>query len=147
MTPDGMEAAWGDTVTFRYRLSTPGGEEIENTFNAEPVTAVLGDNEMATTLQRCIVGLPVGERHVFMLEPWEAFGMSDPSMIHKIPLSEFPEHMRRAQNIVAFTLPNGATMNGLVVEVADDHAVVDFNHPLSDLAVHFEVELLAIEPA
>ena len=58
----------GDTITFHYRLAVMGGEEVDNTFDDQPLTLIMGQGDLAENLQGCLIGLPVGERYVFQLE-------------------------------------------------------------------------------
>jgi FKBP-type peptidyl-prolyl cis-trans isomerase 2 len=135
----------GDTLTLHYRLSADDGSEIDNTFDHEPATIKLGANEMAENLERCLIGLPVGQRWVFNLEPWQAFGTSDPAMIQEIPLEDLHSDVPLVENsLIEFTLPNGSTLAGTIKSRTETHAVVDFNHPLSDCTIVFEVEVLSI---
>ena len=137
----------GDTVLIHYKLSSPNGTEFENTFDAEPVEIILGQGELAWNLEQCLLGLPLNERHVFMLEPAQAFGCFDARLVQRLPLTDFPAEMTLApQMMLEFQLPNGTTMPGVIQEIGSSEAVVDFNHPLSDCPVHFEVEVLKIKP-
>lgn len=135
----------GDAVTVHYRLSSQSGHEFESTFGGEPATFVLGQGELAESLERWLIGLSVGETHVFLLEAGQAFGYCDPALVQRIPLTDFPAGMQvEAQALMEFSLPNGTTLPGTVLEKTESEAVVDFNHPLCDCPVQFEVEVLAI---
>jgi len=46
--------------------------------------------------------------------------------------------------IMEFTAPDGTRYPGLIREVLDTHAVIDFNHPLAGKAIRFEVEVIGI---
>jgi len=136
----------GDTITLHYKITAMNGEEIDSSFTGESVTLALGSNELADNLENCLIGIPVGERHVFQLEPWQAFGVSDPELIQEIPLNEFPEDMpTEPGSLIEFTLPNGESISGVLKSKTQDTARVDFNHPLSDCPIMFEVEVLDIQ--
>lgn len=135
----------GDTLVLHYSVSSPSGATAESTFDGAPVTVTLGQGELAETMERCLIGLTPGERHVFLLEPGQAFGFSDPALVQRIARSEFPANMPvKPGALIEFSLPNGTTLPGLIKEVGQDDIVVDFNHPLSDCPVNFEVEILEI---
>jgi len=136
----------GDTIVLHYKLSSSNGADIESTFEGEPLEITLGQGELAWNLENCLLGLPLHERHVFMLEAAQAFGCHDESLVQRLPLTEFPPYMRLApQMMIEFQLPNGTTMPGVIREIDQSEAVVDFNHPLSDCPVNFEVEVLEIK--
>ena len=50
----------------------------------------------------------------------------------------------REMALIEFKAPNGAGYTGLVRELTETEALVDFNHPLAGKPVRFEVEVIAI---
>jgi FKBP-type peptidyl-prolyl cis-trans isomerase 2 len=48
--------------------------------------------------------------------------------------------------LVEFSMPNGQTVAGRILEIGDEAVKVDFNHPLADLSIEFEVEVEEILP-
>jgi len=141
--------AVGDTLLLRYALRPRGGEEdiITNFDDPEPEQITLGDGTLAPTLEQWLIDLVPGERHVFLLEPWQAFGDSQPDLIHTLPKTDLPTDIKlEADQLVEFAMPSGQTLAGHILEIGDDAVKVDFNHPLADLAIEFEVEIIRILP-
>lgn len=135
----------GDTVILHFRIAVPDGGEIDSTFGAEPATLTLGSGQLAEGLERCLLGLAPGERRAFRLEPREAFGESRPELVQTLPPGRFQgEVPPRPDSLIEFSLPGGETLAGTVKAVTPDGVVVDFNHPLSDCPILFEVEVLAL---
>ena len=136
----------GDTLQLRYGLRPRGGEDIVTNFDdPEPQTVTLGDGTLAPALEQWLFDLPVGERHVFLLDPWQAFGESQRELIQTLPKSDLPaDTALEVDQLVEFAMPNGETLAGHVLEIGDDTVKVDFNHPLADLAIEFEVEIECI---
>jgi FKBP-type peptidyl-prolyl cis-trans isomerase SlpA len=149
MTTSAGEPGWvvalGDTIVLDYKLSSQTGVDFESTFDGEPIALTLGQGELAATLEQCLLGLTLGERHVFLLQAEQAFGRSDAGLVQRVPLEAFPPEIAVRENaMIEFTLPNGNTLPGVVREIGQADAVVDFNHPLSDCPVLFEVEVREI---
>ncbi|HWR76285.1 MAG TPA: FKBP-type peptidyl-prolyl cis-trans isomerase [Thiobacillus sp.] len=138
--------AAGDTLLLRYALRPRGGEDIISNFDdPEPDTVTLGDSTLAPMLEQWLIDLHPGERHVFLLDPWQAFGESQPALIQTLPKSDLPADMKlEVDQLVEFAMPNGQTMAGHILEIGDDVVKVDFNHPLADLCIEFEVEIVRI---
>jgi len=135
----------GSLVTLHYRIALADDSELLSTFSATPATLQLGGGELAPSLEKCLVGLPVGERHVFLLEAAQAFGAHHAELVQRMPRSSFPDEAELAvMNMVEFAAPDGSTHAGLVRELSTDFAVIDFNHPLAGKAVRFEVEVIGI---
>lgn len=136
----------GDTLRLRYALRLPDGSEVVSNFDdPEAETLTLGDGTLAPGLEHWLVGVEPGTRHVFLLEPWQAFGEPDPARIHTLPRADLPPgHAFEVDQLVEFSMPNGQTLPGQILEVRDDGIRVDFNHPLAGLALEFEVEVECI---
>ena len=136
----------GDSFTLRYALRPRGGDDVISNFDdAAPETVTLGDGTLAPTLEQWLLDLVPGERHVFLLEPWQAFGDSRPDLIQTLPKSDVPADITlEVYQLVEFAMPNGETLAGHILEISDDAVKVDFNHPLADLSIEFEVEIVDI---
>ena len=50
----------------------------------------------------------------------------------------------REMALIEFKAPDGAAYTGLVRELSDAEALIDFNHPLAGKAIRFEVEVIGI---
>ncbi len=142
----GRTVAPGDTIELRYALRPRGGDDLVSNFDdPEPETVTLGDGTLAPTLEQWLVDLVPGERHVFLLEPWQGFGVSQPELIQTLAKSDLPPEMEFAvDQLVEFIMPNGQTLAGRILKIGDDAIKVDFNHPLADLSIEFEVEIVRI---
>lgn len=133
-------------ITLHYRVATADDIEIVSTFGSTPATLQLGSGELAPTLEACLEDLPVGERHVFLLEPHQAFGPHNPELMKRLPVGELPNGGTDigVLTLVEFEAPNGQKFAGLVREIDDQTALVDFNHPLAGKSIRFEVEVVGI---
>ena len=139
-------AAYGDTVSLRYALRLRNGTEILSNFDdPQPDTLTLGDGTLAPNLEEWLIGVAIGERHVFLLDPEQAFGVSQPELIHILQLSEvMTDKPLQVASLVEFAMPDGQTLAGQILEIREDEVKVDFNHPLADLPLEFEVEIIQL---
>lgn len=132
-------------LTLHYRLATADDVPLVSTFESSPATLQLGGGELAPTLEACLEGLAVGERHVFLLEPEQGFGPHNPQLMLRFERGELPDGDKLGvMSMVEFLSPEGASFAGLVRELDEESALIDFNHPLAGRAVRFEVEILGI---
>ena len=135
----------GDTLTLHFALRVNGGVEVDSSFGDAPITLTLGDGTLAPNLERWLIGVAPGERHVFQLDPLQAFGEYNAELVQSLPLSDFPpDETPLADSVVEFSLPNGSTLAGRILELTETHASVDFNHLLAGLPIEFEVEIIEI---
>ncbi|MFP5419483.1 MAG: peptidylprolyl isomerase [Gammaproteobacteria bacterium] len=135
--------AAGDTLKLRYALRPRGGDDLVSNFDEpEADTVTLGDGTLAPALEQWLVDLAPGERYVFLLDPEQAFGFSQPELVQTLPKTDLPADMPlEIDQLVEFALPNGQTLAGRILEIGEDKVKVDFNHPLADLSIEFEVEV------
>lgn len=132
-------------VTLHYRIALSDDTELISTFNATPATLQLGSGELTPTLERCLAGVPVGERHVFLLEPEQAFGTHNAHLLERIARDDLPQDLELEEMaLIEFTAPDGSKYAGLVRELGDDSALIDFNHPLAGKSIRFEVEVIGV---
>jgi FKBP-type peptidyl-prolyl cis-trans isomerase SlpA len=136
VTPDSF-------ITLHYRLATGDDIELVSTFDSSPATLQMGSGELAPPLEACLDGLAVGERHVFLLEPEQAFGPRNPDLIQRLGRADLPAGATPEVNaLVEFAAPDGSRFAGLIRELDADTALVDFNHPLAGKSIRFEVEVI-----
>ena len=129
-------------VTLHYRIALPNGQPLLSTFEATPATLQLGASEMLPAMERLIVGLPVGSRHVFDLAAEEAFGAHRPELVERVRREHMPQEDIEAMSIMEFTAPDGSRYSGLVREIDAVSALIDFNHPLAGKSIRLEVEII-----
>ena len=133
-------AGHGDTLSLRYALRLMDGTEVlSNLDDPAPDTLTLGDGTLAPNLEQWLIGIVVGERHVFLLDPEQAFGVSQPDLIHNLPRAEVETGKPlQVTGLVEFTAADGQTLAGQILEIGEETVRVDFNHPLADLPIDFE---------
>lgn len=131
-------------VTLHYRIALPNGQPLISTFEATPATLQLGASEMLPAMEQLIIGLGVGTRQVFELEPEQGFGPHRAELVERVKREHMPDEAIEPMSIMEFTAPDGSRYSGLVREIDEQSALIDFNHPLAGKAIRFEVEVIGI---
>ncbi len=132
-------------VTLHYRVALADDTEIISTFGATPATLQLGGGELAPTLEACLDGLAVGQRHVFLLEAGQAFGPHSPALVQRFGRASLPPEIEpELHGLIEFADPGGRRYSGTVRELGADSLLIDFNHPLAGKPIRFEVEVIGI---
>lgn len=135
----------GNLITLHYRVATGDDTELVSTFDSTPATLQLGSGELAPPLELCLIGVAVGERHVFLLEADQAFGSHNPQLVQRMPRSDLPPNASpELHGLIEFAAPGGEKFTGIVRELDAEGVLVDFNHPLAGKPVRFEVEIIGI---
>ena len=132
-------------IALHYRVANADDIELVSTFGGGPATMQLGTGELAPMLERCIIGIAPGERHVFLLEPDQAFGAHNPQLVQRIGIADLPaDATPELHGLIEFASPAGDKFTGIVRELDAEAVLVDFNHPLAGKSIRFEVEVLGI---
>ncbi len=140
----------GSFLTLHYRLGSPEGEDIVNTFADKPATLSLGTGELAPAMEQRLIGLAEGTRAAFELPAGEAFGERNPELLQRVKrtlLDELgdPDERYQVGDVVQFPTPDGqGSYAGVVRELSEDWMLFDFNHPLAGRPVTFEVHLIGV---
>jgi len=132
-------------IALHYRVANGDDVELVSTFGGGPATMLLGTGELAPPLEQCLIGITPGERHVFLLEPDQAFGAHNPGLVQRIAIGDLPANASpEMHGMIEFASPVGDKFTGVVRELDGETVLVDFNHPLAGKSIRFEVEVLGI---
>jgi FKBP-type peptidyl-prolyl cis-trans isomerase SlpA len=141
-----MQIENGSTVSLHYSLRLAAdGRVVDTTRDTGPVRLVVGQSDLLSAFERCLLGLVPGDVRRFEIASRDAYGEHDIPEIQFMPRSDFPIDMSLEPGIVvAFDLPSGDEVPGTVVEVSEHEVQVDFSHPLAGHDLVFEVEILEV---
>jgi FKBP-type peptidyl-prolyl cis-trans isomerase SlpA len=132
-------------IALHYRVANGDDVELVSTFGGGPATMLLGTGELAPALEQCLIGITPGERHVFLLEPDQAFGAHNPDLVQRIGVGDLPPNSTpELYGMIEFASPAGDKFTGVVRELDGETVLVDFNHPLAGKPIRFEVQVLGI---
>ena len=120
-----------------------------STFGDRPATIQMGAGQLAQALEQCLLGLEEGDRRLFHLADGQAFGPRNPQLLQRLKRALVDEHSDRSDpvlpgDLLDFPRPDGGRYAGVVKEINQDFALIDFNHPLAGQAIDFEVELISV---
>jgi FKBP-type peptidyl-prolyl cis-trans isomerase 2 len=135
----------GSVVTVHYTGKFENGEVFDSslTDGREPLKVKLGEGSLIKGFEDGLYGMETGEKKTIELNPDIAYGDYNDTLISEVPLSQLPEGVKVGELLQGMT-PNGP-VNVKVVDITEDNAVVDANHPLSGKNLVFEVEIMGVE--
>jgi len=138
----------GCEVVMNFSITLSSGEIVESTFEEdEPLRFSIGDGVLGSGLEAAIFGMYAGEKQTLEIEAGIAFGDVDPANIQTMPSKEFLNKGIEVKPglVMDFTVPNGDSLLGSIVEVSEDNVTVDFNHPLAARDIIFMVDIVSVE--
>ncbi len=132
-----MDIVKNTVVTLTYIVKDADGNLLEE--SNEPVSYLHGDyDNIFPLVERALDGKTTGEKVEMKLQPADAFGEFDESLVRIEPREGFPDDIEVGMQFVGSPDNGGEEMLYTVTDIAEDKVVVDGNHPFAGQAVHFE---------
>jgi FKBP-type peptidyl-prolyl cis-trans isomerase SlyD len=137
-------------VALTWSLKDTLGEILDEL--DEPVEFLVGGADLLAKLEESLQGHQAGDRLELHLEPEEAFGDYDESLVFLEGRSLFPELLEEGMTFEG--LPPGASGQDApantvftVTEIYPEHVVLDGNHPLAGIALRISLKVEAVRQA
>lgn len=135
-------------VTLHFSLALEDGSVVDSNFSAKPATFVVGDGSLLNGFESALFGLSTGDEAVLEIDPEQGFGPHNPNNIQRFSKGDFTDDVQLEPGLMlSFADASQAELPGVVVEVDDEHVMVDFNHPLAGHQITFAVKILDVIPA
>jgi FKBP-type peptidyl-prolyl cis-trans isomerase SlyD len=137
-------------VTLDYVLKDDAGEILDESKGegGEPIEYVHGYGMLVPGLEAALAGMKTGESKEITVTAEEGFGDRDDELMLEIDREEFPDPkvVKEGDEFVAES-PDGDEVVMRVVEVKGDTVVVDANHPLAGVTLHYSVNVREVREA
>jgi FKBP-type peptidyl-prolyl cis-trans isomerase SlyD len=137
-------------VTLDYELRDDAGELLDasDAEDGEQIEYVHGYGMLVPGLEAALVGLRMGDERQVIVPADAGYGERDESLVLQLDKGDLPEggHVEVGDELVAES-PEGDEIAMTVVELKDDVVVVDANHPLAGVTLHYQVKVVAIREA
>jgi FKBP-type peptidyl-prolyl cis-trans isomerase 2 len=132
------------TVTVNYTGKLEDGTVFDSSMKEgrEPLTAVLGKNELIRGFEQGLIGMSEGETKTIEIEAVDAYGEVNDDMFSEVPKENLPEGVKVGEMLQGMT-PMGP-VNVRIAEVRENSVIVDANHPLAGKKLIFDLEIVSI---
>jgi FKBP-type peptidyl-prolyl cis-trans isomerase SlyD len=138
----------GMVVSVHYTLKTEEGEVIDSSDGDEPLMYLHGAGNIVPGLEKQLAGHVVGDRVKAVVEPEDGYGEHTGDEPQMVPRESFPEDADLYEGMEVMAQgPEGEMFPMWIVGLTDDHVLVDENHPLAGVTLHFDVEVTEIRAA
>ena len=147
-----MNVTKDKVVSVSYELNVEG-EIVDKAEVESPMEFIYGNGGLIPSFEDNIKDMKAGDKFDFSIPSDKAYGPVVKEYVLNLPMSIFEREGNVEEGLlqVGARLPmvdqEGNQMNGLILEVKDDHVVMDFNHPLAGKDLHFTGKVEAIRDA
>jgi len=133
-------------VSLDVELSDLWGNLIQR--SEEPLQYLHGGyGNMFPAAEAVLEGKQVDDRIEVRLEPEDAFGDYDESLLRVEPRNRFPEVLEVGMRFEGAAVGDDANLVFTVTEMAEDKVVLDANHVLAGMALKLSCSVVGVRPA
>lgn len=141
-----MQIAKDSIVTLSYKVTDPDGNVIDE--GSRPLVYLHGGYDgIFAVIEEALHGRGIGEELEIKLQPEEAFGDYDESLLRIESLSMFPEGIEVGMQFERAGEDGEDDMVYTITDIEGDKVVVDGNHPLAGTALVFICTVTEVRPA
>lgn len=138
-------------VSFHYRLTEENGQEIENSYDGEPVLFLQGHKNIVAGLEKAMEGKQAGDKFSATVAPAEGYGERNEANQQRIPIKHLHGDKKSKAKLRPGMVVSVETEQGprqvTVVKAGKFNVDVDSNHPLAGRTLVFEVEVVDVREA
>jgi FKBP-type peptidyl-prolyl cis-trans isomerase SlyD len=154
-----MQVEKSMVVSVNYRLTISDNDFatedlVEETESQRPFVFIHGSGGLLEEFEQNLQGLKSGEAFDFIIKSQNGYGELSDDNVAKIPMEAFVADGEELDteivcvgNFIPMTDSEGNQLQGLVVAVADEYVVMDFNHPLAGKDLHFQGTIAGVRAA
>jgi FKBP-type peptidyl-prolyl cis-trans isomerase 2 len=140
-----MSISEGKIVAIEYTLTLENKEVIDTNKRKEPLSYTQGSKQIFPSLQKALEGMKVGETKKVSLAPEESYGQRIEGAVIEVSKEQIFPDVWKVDAIVQGENGAGQTFRGRIIEIKEDKAVVDLNHPLAGKNIIYEIKVLDIQ--
>lgn len=139
------QAEKGNTVKVHYTGTLTDETIFDSSREREPIEFTVGAGQMIAGFDSAVVGMKVGDSKKVTIPSAEAYGEKNPEALIKVDKAQLPEGMKPEVGMQLEAKQEDGRSQVLVVDqVAEDHVILDGNHPLAGKDLVFDIEMMEI---
>lgn len=140
-----MKLQQGDSVSVIYTGTLDDGTIFDTCDSTNPLHVVIGSEECLPIFEQALIGKEQGDNFELIIEPQDAYGERDESLVHVLDKSLFSDvEDLRIGMILTQEVENedDEPIEVIVTDITEDAVTIDENHPLAGERLRFDVVIL-----
>ena len=139
------QAANGHTVRVHYTGTLVDGRTFDSSKGRDPLEFIVGGGQVIGGFDEAVAGMAPGDTKTVTIAAEAAYGPHRPELVQELPRSAIPPEVDLTPgNRLAAKDQAGNELVLTVVDVDDEKARLDANHPLAGEDLTFEIELVEV---
>jgi len=142
------KAEQGDTVKVHYTGTLDDGTVFDSSRGGDPLEFTLGGGEVIPGFDDGVRGMEIGEEKTVTISCAQAYGEPREDLKAKVPREDFPNEISPEPGMqLQMMTPNGQAIPVIMEDVAEDHVLLNANHPLAGQDLTFTLTLVDVKKA
>ncbi|MDO9462341.1 MAG: peptidylprolyl isomerase [Deltaproteobacteria bacterium] len=135
----------GDFVAVHYWGTLENGEMFDSSEGRDPLEFQVGAGTVIEGFEKAVQGLSVGDKKNFALQPEDAYGPKDESLVVDFPRASAEKDISlEVGGVLGVRLQNGQQIPARITNIGDDNITLDMNPPLAGKVLNFQIEVVHI---
>lgn len=135
----------GDNVKIHYKGTLQDGTVFDSSEGREPLGFTLGSGQVIPGFDEAVMGMSEGEAKNVTIPVDKAYGPRNDELVMPVPLSQVPADLKpEVGQQLQMGGPDGQPVMVKIIDITDEHIMLDANPPLAGEDLIFDLELVAI---
>ncbi len=140
-----MQAANGQTVRVHYTGTLADGSTFDSSKGRAPLEFTVGGGQVIGGFDQAVAGMVPGDTRTVTIAADDAYGPHRPELVQELPRTAIPPQVDLTPGSrLAAKDQAGNELVLTVIEVDEQTARLDANHPLAGEDLTFETELVEV---
>ena len=134
----------GDRVQIHYTGKLEDGTVFDTSRDRAPLEFEAGGGEVIPGVSQAVIGMELGETKTVKVPPEKGYGPRSDDQEMRVEKKYLPEGVEVGSALQVENQETGEPFVVWVVDMDDESAVLDANHPLAGQDLFFDIELVGI---
>ncbi len=136
----------GSAVKVHYTGKFEDGTIFDSSEGGEPLTFVVGNQEVIEGFDRAVEGMQLGETKEVVIPPEQAYGERNEALVQTIARDQIRLGVEPEVGMgIEMRTPDGTVIPLIISEVTETTVTLDANHPLAGQHLYFSLRLVGID--
>ena len=141
-----MTIEQNNVVTMHYSVVDKANNTIDNTFDGEPLSFIVGTGFLIPGLEDALIGKSKGDTFTVEVSPEQGYGERHEQLLQAVPKAMF-EGMDIEVGMQFRATTDDGEQTVIIVDIQGEDVIVDGNHPLAGVELKFDVEVIEVREA
>lgn len=142
-----MKIAKDSVVTMNYTLKNDAGEVMDTSAGRDPLVYLHGVGALIPGLENELEGKMANDKVSAVIAPEDAYGARSEDLLRVVSKDGFQGEEELLEGMRVQLDTEQGPMVAVVSAITGDEVTLDMNHPLADMTLYFDVEVVGVRPA